>query len=678
MKESQNKVTSQQAREHYSKWLRNRQALGTSRADGATLPKAVLPDYVFWPDDPSLDGYLPLKKQETDLVIGIPAWTNGAEAGGEDKIIIEWKRIEAEKYVSILTVLQPGPNEDTDPDVQITIPHFHFEDHATYIFRYWVVNELGEGGYSIAQTITVDKIAPHYGREPDALSFTEPEAENGDITQDYLDNHGDVLAVTIPAYDQPKAGDIVEVFIEGNVPDPAAIPVFTGDIFISPRVVNIPGSRIRRIPDGPLFVTYRLIDRIGNIGKDSKKKKSYLAIKPLPVAPLPAPGVPLAEDNNTLVDIADAQVGVSITIPLYTNWDPSDEIIVNWAGHKRAPFTVGTFPGNPIIIDVPYSLLKLGYGAGSIGDVPATVEYSIIRGSAEVESLQTTVNVNLWVPGPTNPNEPGPINPLLNLVTVQGGGVTPQDNKLLASDKGLDARAFLSLYSSPEVGQRLELFWGSLTEPVALYDITAANNGGDVVTFNIPWSEIEKEPGSSSIPVYYKIRLIAGGGGSNSQQSANQSVDVIGALPILLGEPQFPDKVMSSGTPPIASLSCKSYISDGGGDYYVRVKIPGNPTLLKAGDTVSITWQPYTDRAATLPVTSGKWELLNKILTKDEAANGFEIQVKPYLDHIEVVGSKGAVKVSYTGTPAGGSSIPGEATIYASSTRPGGGCIIFP
>ena len=135
---------------------------------------------------------------------------------------------------------------------------------------------------------------------------------------------------------------------------------------------------------------------------------------------------------------------------------------------------------------------------------------------------------------------------------------------------------------------------------------------------------------------------------------------------------------MSSGTPPIASLSCKSYISDGGGDYYVRVKIPGNSTLLKAGDTVSITWQPYTDRAATLPVTSGKWELLNKVLTRDEAANGFEIQVKPYLDHIEVVGSKGAVKVSYTGTPAGGSPIPGEATIYASSTRPGGGCIVFP
>lgn len=64
MKESQNKVTSQQAREHYSKWLRNRQALGTSRADGATLPKAVLPDYVFWPDDPSLDGYLPLKNKK--------------------------------------------------------------------------------------------------------------------------------------------------------------------------------------------------------------------------------------------------------------------------------------------------------------------------------------------------------------------------------------------------------------------------------------------------------------------------------------------------------------------------------------------------------------------------------------------------------------------------------------
>ena len=678
MKKTQNTLTSQQARERYSHWLRNRTAAdSTLRADG-NLPLPTFPEYFYWPEQPEYDGLLPVAHQNQDLIINVPAWPLGAIAPiFEDLLTIEWKYREEADFKTIITLPQPGPNLPTDPDVQVTIPKFFFRDNGVFDMRYRVTGSNGTSDSSLVQSITLDRIAPNYGHEPDQLSFVEPDAEAGDITQAYLDAHGDMLKVSIPDYLQAKEGDTVQVFLEGSDPDPAGIPAYEGDIFIDPREDDIPGNRIRRVPDGPLFIRYRLIDKIGNASPRSSAKVSYLAIKPLPTGPLEAPRIYLAEDNSTLINMADAAMGVNVYIKRYPNWSPVDDIEVSWGGEVRALFSVGQTSADPIEIPIPYAILKAAYGATTLGNKITTVKYSVIRGSNRVDSLETIINVDLSLPGPVNPDEPSPVNPDLPLVTVRGGGGAPEDNKLLASDIGLSAIALVNLYDPVEVGQRMELYWGSLELPVATYDIRAADVPGQSVSFIIPWSDIETEPGSSTLPVYYKIRLISGGGDANTQQSANRLVDVTGALPLSLGNPEFPDQGMTSGSNPLPVLNCRSYISDGSGDYYVRVKIPGNAPLLKGGDTVSVIWQPYSDYTATTPVDSGRLVLPNKVLTNNEAINGYEIQIKPYATHIEVVGNFGAVKVSYTGTPVGGSPIPGEATIYASSTSPAGPCYII-
>jgi hypothetical protein len=470
----------------------------------------------------------------------------------------------------------------------------------------------------------------------------------------------------VPAYDDEQPQDVVEIFIFGNDPSPDPTPVFSGALNAF-READIPGARIRALHDGNIFIDYHLIDKIGNIGNHSKPLGAELYIKPLPLVPLAAPKVPLAEDAETLIDFEDAAMGIQLTIARYDNWQPGDNIEVNWGG---VTFTepVGVLPDNPIVLTVPWgTVLKPAYGAGTAGPKATAVSYEILRGSKRFTSDVLDINVDLSVPGPTNP-DPDPVNPALGVVTVKGGGPNAADNVLNADDVGLDATATVVIYAPFALGERMNLYWGSLPTPVAIYDPDPNNdNPGDIITFTVPWAEIAKEPGKTDLPVFYSLSFIAGG---NTQRSPAQLVNVTGALPITFAPPEFPDAGETTGGLPI--LNCSSFI---GPDHHVRVQIPGNPGILVGGESVVTEWQGYDDFAGTNPVGTPWTE--TRTITSEEAREGFELVVEPYDDHIEVVGPYGSVRVTYTATVAGNIA-SGTAHIWASSTTPGGTCFPIP
>ncbi|WP_122663888.1 hypothetical protein [Pseudomonas viridiflava] len=658
------KESSEQLRASYGKWLRNRTGRKAGVLAEGVLP-APAPNPEFWPGEPDFAAYVPRDRQDDDLQLIIPGWPNGApDATERDTLSLEWKQATDPLWGTIKSTSIPGPIDPTGFVPEI-LEKVNFSAPGTYNLRYRVKTWNDEEDSSATINIIIDKSPPNFGgQEPDAPIFKDTSLVTDGITDEYLDTHPNVTMV-IPIYDDEQPGDIVEVSIYGREPDPITTPVFSGSIN-SAREADIPAARIRNLLDGYLYVIYHLVDKVGNIGSPSKSMNTELLVSPLPVPPLAAPKVPLAEDAETLIDLDDVRdPGVEVTVALYTNWLSMDTIEVDWGGFTIT-YPVGIAPQDPIRIPAPYATLKAAYGAGTTGPKSTVIKYDVRRGSKSFPSAPLTINVDLSVPGP-DPVGPDPINPNLKLVTVRGGGTSAADNVLNADDTGLAATAAVEIYEPHATGERMSLYWGSLSAPVAIYDPLDADPVGKIVTFSIPWTEIEKEPGKTDLPVFYSLTYIAGG---NSQRSGNQLVDVTGALPIQFATPEFPDAGTTSAGRPI--LNCSSFIAP---DHHVLVEIPGNNPLLVGGEQVVVTWQAYSDLAGTI-VAGTPWTD-SRTVSPTEARDGYELHVEPYADHIEPVGAYGAVRVTYNAT-VGGNPVSGSAYIWASSTSAGGTCVLTP
>jgi len=660
------KKGSAETRANHSKWLRNRTGRKAGILAEGVLPVPLIP--IFWPGEPEFAEYVPRDQQAVDMFLNIPSWERGAPDSSEsDTLTLEWKPATDAIWGTIRTTPIQGPVVPGDLFPQ-TLEKRFFSQPGTYNLRYRVRTWNNIIDSSATQNIIIDQAAPNYGGEsPNPLTFKDPALETDGVTDEYLVANGKVTMV-VPPYHDEQPGDTVDLFIYGNIPDPNADPVFSGSIDTTLREADIPATRIRSLPDGRLFVIYRLRDKVGNTGNDSKEVGTELFVKPFPIPPLAAPKVPLAEDPQELIDLDDVRnPGVLVTVARYTNWLDGDILEIDWGGFKFT-YPVGAAPAETILIPVPWdTALKPAYGSGTTGPKPTVIRYDVVRGSKRFPSGSITINVDLSVAGP-EPEEPGPINPDLARVTVRGTGASPEDNVLNADDAGLPATASVAIYDPFAAGERMSLYWGSLPDPVDTYDPDPANDAaGDIITFDIPWVEIEKEPGATDLPVYYSLTFIAGG---NSQRSPDQLVDITGALPISFATPEFPDAATTEGGRPI--LNCDSFIPP---DHHVLLKIPGNNPLLVGGESVEVTWQGYSDFLGTVP--SGTPWTDSRTITAAQARDGYELRVQPYADHIEPVGSYGSVRVTYT-ADVDGKPVSGSALIWASSTSAGGACVLTP
>jgi hypothetical protein len=659
-----NKASPKQNRLAYSKWVRH---LGGSLDDPVRLDPLTIPD--FFPGEPDFAGYVPRDDQDTDIDLLIPMWAEGApSAGWADIITIQWKLSADTTYQDVGTIIKTGPNELGDPPVPAVLNKMYFAREGVYDLRYFIAGFNGTNNWSEPDvTIVIDKTAPHGGQRPNQLTYRDTtEVVNGVITKAYLESQGNQLPMEVPPYNDEKPGDTIEVFL-ANDPTPEGTPVYEGPIGPN-RVIFIPGDRLEALLDGPIFINYYLLDKVGNIGDKSLDTTGNLILVPLPTGPLNPLRVPLAEDAEKLIDMDDVRLGngsVDVLIPPYTPWSSRDQIEVDWGGIKRALYPVSTAPVADIRIPISYlDVLKPAYAPGTPREKPTNVTYKLIRGNEEVDATPIGIFVDLSFVGPPNPDEPDEENPDLPEVTVKGGGPNPVDNVLTVDDIGLSATIEVEIYTPYALGERMWFYWGTLETPVATYDPDPNSPPpGDVVTVTVDWEYIEQVPGGL-VDVYYKIGLISG---NNRQKSVATPVDVSAAVPIRLASPQFPSAEVLPGG--VLILNCYSFLDD---DQHVPVFFPGNPDLLSLGDTVDIVWQPYNDFGATNPVPT-PWIKNGRTLTQDEIDNGFTENIVPYADHTEPVGRDGAIRVTYTFNGTSGP-IGGTTLIAASTTKPGGVC----
>lgn len=563
------------------------------------------------------DELLPKSDQDKSLTVKIPAWGNLPPPGQTDRVILEWARDDA-GFVMLLDQPFTGPLNPGDFPVPAPISPELLRE-GEYELRYRVSLWTGaEEEASAPRKLIIDKTPP-YGTDYPAEFITPA----GPITDDFLSLNPTGMVCEIPDYpDKQDPGDVVAVFwVKNEIPEDFAdlTPIDGVKPIPSDRKVTIPADIIQQAGDGDFLAVYVLYDRTGNPSRISgiQTPPIQVALGPLPITPLAEPTVPLATPDG-LIDRRDAFAGVRVHVENYTNWKSGDKVEVAWGTQVLSKYPV---TGSSLDIPVPWIVLKGQYDFTGAVEQSTNVSYRVLRGSVPFAATPISVNVDLSVVGPDNPDEPGPINQTLGLVEVRGD--SDLLNELTSADVGKDATATLTLYDSVAPGNEILLHWNgiALDNPF----IITTEQAGDEIPIPVPWDVINRGGSSSAggLPVYYTVS----GEDANNDQESPRTMVVVDVVAVELAAPTFPD------VNALGNLTCQSLYGPLRG---VRVHIPPDSEHLKRGTVVTTEWlayQGYDETTATPIESTLKTEQL-PAMTAEQAVNGIDWLVEPYNVHL--------------------------------------------
>ncbi|MBD8705572.1 hypothetical protein IFT47_02860 [Pseudomonas sp. CFBP 13711] len=624
----------------------------------ATLVAPVLPDW--WPGEPEFAGLVPADKQEEDMDISIGIWPNPAQDDQTDFLQFEWKLQNSSDWQPAQAAIElPGPLDPDSFPIVLKLAKENFKIQGTYDLRYTVTGENGVLTPSDLTQIIIDKTPPANNQSPAKLTFVDQTVTDEGITGEYLNTNGGVVVV-IPGYQDEQPGDNVDLYVYMPATSPTE-PTYRAPMDQN-RQIKIPADRFDGLLDGFIYVSYRLLDKVGNHGPRADDTITGLFRNPLPEAPLPLPTVPRISDDKIL-NLADIASGTETLVEIehIPNALEGDVVEATWGTAAIKIFHDITQPAAKIVLSVPYdSILEPAYG-GATTVLPTSVKYVVKRGNRTFDSPEAIIDVDFFVPGPVNPDRPNPENPNLPKVTVRGTGASPEDNVLNEDDAGKPVEVTVALYQPIGPQERMVLYWYSLDNPVA--EFAPVVDATNPYTFTVEWDAIKDLPSGTNVPVFYTVGRMNDTG--NIELCVPTLVDVSAALPIKLADPEFPDAGSAAGGVPI--LNCNSFI---GPDQNVAVEIPSNTPRLKGGEKLTFTWQCYTDKVGNVPV--GTALVTERDITEAEAINGFSLVFGPFETHIKPVGTNGSIKLTYesdTQPP-----MKGEMLIRASATNSAGFC----
>lgn len=533
--------------------------------------------------------------------------------------------------------------ESTD-DLSYSIAADLISSGKPYKLSYDYGSSLGNTMSSIPLVLEVDYQAPNRGQIGAPAVIPEDVVRDG-LTQQYLDAN-EFLDIKVPRSSDILAGDTITISWGQVVAKSLRqdfTPIMSREVKVTeasmPNAdldVRIPSTLIRTLAQGKIGISYRYVDRTGNLGQISTDAVLQFELVPAPDG-LQSPNVLLAADGE--IDRADAQLGVEVEIPepIYNNVREDDQIQVIWEGT-----TVPSVPLEVLPMYVPIDWLTLSAN-GALDKRTFKVSYNVLRGALSIPSPEVDVTVDFTVAGPApDPSNPGPINSALPALVVKSREGQPVDNVLGDADKGQAATA--QLPNNPFAsGDILRLYWGDLRPHVAELQISTQGQN-DVIEFIIPWDDIKRGGYSDRLPVYYSTW-----NGVNEQESMHIEVDVrivdIAGLP----EVEFPDRYLpSTGATPVPIINCCSLPWSG-----IKIKIPFDATNMEVGDEMTIEWQAYESRNGTLPIDGTYHEFPSITLSSDNAKNDISFII-PYVDLVEPVITVGSGRVIYALKKASG------------------------
>jgi hypothetical protein len=212
-------------------------------------------------------------------------------------------------------------------------------------------------------------------------------------------------------------------------------------------------------------------------------------------------------------------------------------------------------------------------------------------------------------------------------------------NELHAQDAELPVRIDIPLWTIaalPHANNQFYLLWGLSQERVGPFNLSTTVPG-DTATFQIPW-EVVARHGNGPQPVSY---VVTGPGTTNENPSGITTVNVIGAVTVVLAPAEFLRLDING------EWSCQSLLIRTPGAIpvlYGEIFIPGDPRLV-VGNTVTVTLTIFNDFPA-LPPGPFTETITSAPLTRDMVDNGFNVQVdyRPFLAQTFY----GSAEVTYT------------------------------
>ncbi|MBC3270433.1 hypothetical protein HU765_10895 [Pseudomonas sp. SWRI81] len=573
----------------------------------------------------SPDGLLPRSVLAEDLTVVIPDWSAPFEDPIPFIVIISWVA-QGGPFTEVYREPFDDPGEKT-----LVVPRDKLNfDHGTYSLSYRV-SYGGNPLDSEIKRVTVDRSPPNDNQEPDPLILLDVA---GDITDDYLSQHGEVR-FQVPFYVDARGKDRA-IYYWTEDPDPPDSEIEIAeqefsqeDIDQKRLIITMTEADIRDSGPGQRFIYYRLRDWSGNRGPRSTLLPAFVNLNPAP-GKLKPPKVPLSVrgfiDREHAREGAVNQRAVTVEIDEYENPDPSDKVLIDWNGHALTPLDVD--PGKfPQVAIVPWMTLT----ADGLGPLNVRVSYRIQRGGTPtLPSADTRVMVNLTIAGQDHANAPALLNTTLAKVEVYGAR-SRQLNKLLTIDFGEPAEAHLRLYDAPLLGEKLFLYWGAISTPIAEYEVQAGDVAGKLLIFIVPWEAIEQDKVNPSLPTWYTTS-----NGVNLQQADATTVDIAIIVIENLPEPTFPHANMHG------QLHCcsKPRLWEG-----VFVHISGNAAF-DEDDIVELSWQGCSGLNGTDPI-DGTDETFKTTLTAEQAREGFDVHVSDYERLIAPMVNDGSALCSY-------------------------------
>ena len=514
----------------------------------------------------------------------------------------------------------------TFPITDLTIPVEAFAAEGSYKFRYRAALTNGLTDSSPDVPLRLDRIAPYgLATPPDPLKMILPSEPINDA---YLASNSDEVMGKIPAYPDWKEGDKV-AYYWSKFQSPEQIelidPVGYVEVTQPPFDVTFDGDTIRSVGDGGCYVLYLLFDKAGNRSGLSFAVSMAVALGDYPVTFQP-PVVPAASDG--LVDLKDVieEAGVNVEIPAFDNVKSTDFIELTWGKSVIPAEAIGSVPF-PRIMKILPALLKEEY-ASAVGSVTTNVSYRVLRGTVEMGSEGTSVDVDFSVVGPENPDPwPEPVNPLLLPPMILGTGTNPETNKLNREDKGLPAKLTFKFPEKLIKDDEVNFYWGADIVAASKYVVKGDEVVDTDITVDIPWANILDAGNNPDLKVHFRVR---GQDSTNEQHSKPQSVSV-DAIEIIPDAPTF---LGLTGN----YLNCKSLYEDPANpnplEPAVRVQVPDLSKWLVAGDTVTMKWValPTRDPAETTPIPGATLE--ESVVLDATTVNGFVWYVQPYVTYI--------------------------------------------
>lgn len=572
----------------------------------------------------SPDGLLPRSALSDDLQVIVPNWIPRSVADPIlYKLSISWV-FEGGGFTPVYSETFDDPGEKV-----LKVPRDKLA-HGIYALSY----ELNYGGnkqYSFKTRVTVDRLPPNDGQTPDALAMLNVP---GDITDDYLTRFGEVR-FQVSFYVDAMARDRAIHFLTDNDNPPDSEQEIGEQVFSQQDVdqkqliITICEADIRAKGHGQRYFYYRLRDWAGNTGPRSILLPVFVDLRSGPGTLKPA-RVPLSArgliDREHAREGATNQQAVTVEIDNYDNPDASDKLLIRWNGHDLAPLDVD--PAKPVqTATVRWSTLT----ADGLGPMDARVDYRVSRGGTPTPpSPETTVPFNFTVAGQDHSDAPALLNTRLAKVEIYGA-VSKQLNKLLSDDYELPAEGRLPLHDNPEPGEKVLLYWGTISAPVAEYEVQPGDMAGKIVLFSIPWEFIDPDKENPELPVRYFTD-----NGVNQQLAPTTPVNVAIIIIRNLPEPTFPD----GGREGVLNCCANPRLW-----VHVKVHIEGNDVFDK-GDVVELRWQGCQGPNGTSPIP-GVTDSFETTLTLDQARNGFDVLVTDYQKLIAPMVNNGSALCRY-------------------------------